>query len=60
MSNEENVALDELGNQVSPQLRGYLQCMYSQAQQYLDDILNVVIDLFGFEEFLLVLTEDSL
>lgn len=60
MGNEENVALDELGNQVSPQLRGYLQCMHSQAQQYLDDILNVVIDLFGFEEFLLVLTEDSL
>ena len=57
LRNEEHVVLDELRDQVAPQLGRDLKRVDPQAEQHLDDVLHVVLVL-GLDELVLVLGED--
>ena len=47
-------------DEVSPQIRGDLQCMHSQAEEHFNYVFYIIIDFFGFEQLLTMVRQNLL
>ena len=57
---EEYVISDKFRDQVATELWRYLERVHPQTEQHLDDVLDVVVDLFCLQKFLFVVRQDRL
>ena len=47
-------------DEVSPQVRRYLQSMHSQAEENFNYVFDIIIDFFGFEQLLTMVRQNRL